>query len=93
MAEAIDLQAEFAATGLGEEFGQLDRELVGLAPVKQRIRQIAALLLVDRARARLRHATRLFEGSAVPVTAEQLSTIEPADIAASRVFAEAERPG
>ena len=30
---------------------QLDRELVGLAPVKQRIRDIAALLLVDKLRA------------------------------------------
>ena len=32
---------------------QLDRELVGLAPVKTRIREIAALLLVDRVRQRL----------------------------------------
>ena len=31
---------------------QLDDELVGLAPVKQRIREIAALLLVDRVRQR-----------------------------------------
>ena len=30
----------------------LDRELVGLAPVKTRVREIAALLLVDRVRAR-----------------------------------------
>jgi probable Rubsico expression protein CbbX len=30
---------------------QLDRELIGLAPVKQRIRDIAALLLVDKLRA------------------------------------------
>jgi len=33
-----------------ELLAQLDRELVGLAPVKTRIREIAALLLVDRAR-------------------------------------------
>ena len=31
---------------------QLDDELIGLAPVKQRIREIAALLLVDRVRAK-----------------------------------------
>ncbi len=31
-------------------FEQLDRELIGLAPVKSRIREIAALLLVDKAR-------------------------------------------
>lgn len=33
-----------------ELLAQLDRELVGLAPVKTRIREIAALLLVDRER-------------------------------------------
>jgi probable Rubsico expression protein CbbX len=32
---------------------ELDRELVGLKPVKQRIRETAALLLVDRARKRM----------------------------------------
>ena len=51
--DAIDLKAEFAATGLGEDLDQLDRELIGLAPVKQRLREIAALLLVDRVRQRL----------------------------------------
>jgi probable Rubsico expression protein CbbX len=51
--EAINLQAEFAETGIGEELDQLDRELIGLAPVKQRLREIAALLLIDRVRQRL----------------------------------------
>ena len=32
---------------------ELDRDLVGLAPVKQRIRDIAALLVIDKLRARL----------------------------------------
>jgi probable Rubsico expression protein CbbX len=49
---AIDLHGEFAASGLAEVFDELDHDLVGLAPVKQRLREIAALLLVDRARAR-----------------------------------------
>lgn len=49
---AIDLRAEFASSGLAEVLEQLDRELVGLGPVKQRLREIGALLLVDRARAR-----------------------------------------
>jgi probable Rubsico expression protein CbbX len=49
---AIDLQGEFTASGLAEVFDELDHDLVGLAPVKQRLREIAALLLVDRARAR-----------------------------------------
>jgi probable Rubsico expression protein CbbX len=51
--EQIDLKAEFAESGLGEELDQLDRELIGLAPVKQRIREITALLLIDRVRKRL----------------------------------------
>ena len=53
MTDAIDLQRDYAESGLGEELDQLDRELIGLAPVKQRIREIAALLLVDRARQKL----------------------------------------
>jgi len=55
--ERIDLQREFADSGLGEGLAQLDRDLIGLAPVKQRIREIAALLLVDRVRTRLGLAT------------------------------------
>ena len=51
MTGTIDLQAAFAASGIKEVLDQLDRELVGLAPVKQRIREIAALLLVDKLRA------------------------------------------
>ena len=53
MTDSIDLKRDFAASGLDEELGQLDRDLVGLAPVKRRIREIAALLLVDRAREKL----------------------------------------
>jgi probable Rubsico expression protein CbbX len=40
-----------ASSGIREMLAQLDRELIGLAPVKARIRDIAALLLVDRLRA------------------------------------------
>ena len=39
-----------AASGIQELLAQLDRELIGLTPVKSRIRDIAALLLVDRLR-------------------------------------------
>jgi probable Rubsico expression protein CbbX len=48
----VDLQADFLASGLPAIFDSLDRELVGLAPVKDRLREIAALLLVDRVRQR-----------------------------------------
>ncbi|GLK73990.1 CbbX protein [Ancylobacter dichloromethanicus] len=50
--DSIDLRAEFATSGLAEVFDQLDRELVGLGPVKRRLREIGALLLVDTARRR-----------------------------------------
>ena len=51
--ERIDLRRELAETGIAEVLEDLDRSLIGLAPVKGRIRQIAALLLVDRVRRRL----------------------------------------
>ena len=57
MTDTVDLQRDFAESGLSDEFGQLDRELIGLAPVKQRLREISALLLVDAARKRLGLAT------------------------------------
>jgi probable Rubsico expression protein CbbX len=50
--EVVDLAAERRRSGVDEVLRALDEELVGLAPVKARIRQIAALLLVDSARAR-----------------------------------------
>ena len=39
------------SSGVREVLDQLDRELIGLAPVKGRIRDIAALLLIDKLRA------------------------------------------
>jgi probable Rubsico expression protein CbbX len=47
---AIDLQKDFVSSGVAEVLASLDRELIGLAPVKQRIRETAALLLVENAR-------------------------------------------
>ncbi len=49
----VDLRREYEESGVGAVLGELDRELIGLAPVKTRIREIAALLLVERARKRL----------------------------------------
>jgi probable Rubsico expression protein CbbX len=48
----INLADEFARSGVGPVLQQLDDELIGLAPVKKRIREIAALLLVDRVRSK-----------------------------------------
>jgi probable Rubsico expression protein CbbX len=50
---AIDLREEFESSGVKEVLAELDRDLVGLAPVKKRIRETAALLLVERARKRM----------------------------------------
>ncbi|MFA5121503.1 CbbX protein [Zavarzinia sp.] len=54
LAEArIDLAAELEGSGAREVLDTLEAELVGLAPVKTRIRQIAALLVVEQVRRRL----------------------------------------
>ncbi len=45
--QRLDLDEAFRQSHIGEVLGKLDRELVGLAPVKTRIREIAHLLLVD----------------------------------------------
>jgi probable Rubsico expression protein CbbX len=47
---SIDLGAAYEATGVQEMLDELDRDLIGLRPVKARIREIAALLVVNRAR-------------------------------------------
>ena len=50
---AIDLREEFETSGVKDVLAELDRDLIGLAPVKRRIRETAALLLVERARRRM----------------------------------------
>jgi probable Rubsico expression protein CbbX len=49
----IDLGALLADTRVNEVLDELDAELIGLKPVKSRIRDIAALLVVERARKEL----------------------------------------
>jgi probable Rubsico expression protein CbbX len=49
-APRIDLEAALRDSGVIEVLDTLDRELIGLGPVKSRIRQVAALLLVERLR-------------------------------------------
>ncbi len=48
----VDVEAEKNEVRISEALERLDRQLVGLAPVKTRVGQIAALLLVDRLRRR-----------------------------------------
>jgi probable Rubsico expression protein CbbX len=46
----LDLEAAFRQSDIGAVLDGLERELIGLEPVKRRIRDIAALLLVDKLR-------------------------------------------
>ena len=48
----VTLSAERAAAGVDDVSASLDRELIGLLPVKQKVEEIASLLLVDRVRQR-----------------------------------------
>ncbi len=54
---AIDLRAAFEQSGVKEVLEEIDATMIGLRPVKQRIREMVALLLVDRARRDLGLAT------------------------------------
>ena len=51
--QSFDLADAYVNSGVQDVLDQLDRELIGLVPVKTRIHQIAALLLVDQARKHL----------------------------------------
>jgi hypothetical protein len=49
-AAALDLDRLYRESTVGEAIDALDRDLVGLVPVKRRVREIAALLLVEKLR-------------------------------------------
>ncbi len=51
--EKVDLHAELIETGVEQVLLELDETLIGLTPVKTRIRETAALLLVEKAREKL----------------------------------------
>ena len=53
MNSPVNLQEEYAKTEIAKILTLLDEELIGLAPVKSRIREIAALLLIDKLRRNL----------------------------------------
>jgi probable Rubsico expression protein CbbX len=46
----VTLSAARAAAGIDQVFENLERELIGLVPVKDRVREIGSLLLVDQVR-------------------------------------------
>ena len=49
----VNLQEEYDRTQIQEVLNELNQELIGLVPVKTRIRENAALLLIDRLRRKL----------------------------------------
>jgi probable Rubsico expression protein CbbX len=49
----VNVREEYAKTEISKILNLLEEELVGLVPVKQRIREIAALLLIDKLRKNL----------------------------------------
>ena len=53
----VNLEAAFEGAQVHQVLEQLDQELIGLRPVKTRIREIAALLVVERARKQVGLAT------------------------------------
>ena len=53
MTDKIDIQALLNDSHINEVLDKLDQDLVGLVPVKQRIREIAAYLLITKARLQL----------------------------------------
>ena len=55
--EQVDLRTAYDTNTIQTLLNQLDQDLIGLRPVKARIREIAALLVVDRARLQLGLAT------------------------------------
>jgi len=50
MNNSVNLQEEYKKTDIAKLLNILDEELIGLKPVKTRIREIAALLLIDKLR-------------------------------------------
>ena len=53
MNNSVNLQEEYSKTEISKILNLLNEELIGLAPVKSRIREIAALLLIDKLRRNL----------------------------------------
>ena len=80
----INLQEEYSKTEIANTLNILNEELIGLAPVKERIREIAALLLIDKLRKNLGITTgspglhMSFTGS--PGTGKTIVGLKMADI-------------
>ena len=51
--QKVNLLEDFEESGVKELLDELDQSLTGLEPVKNRIKETAALLIVDKARKKL----------------------------------------
>ena len=51
----VNLQEEYDKTQIQEVLDELDQELIGLVPVKTRIKEIAALLLIEKIKKNLNY--------------------------------------
>ena len=49
----VNLKEDFQSSGVADILSELDNSLIGLEPVKTRIKETASLLLVDKAREKL----------------------------------------
>ena len=49
----VNLKEDFQSSGVADILAELDNSLIGLEPVKTRIKETASLLLVDKAREKL----------------------------------------
>lgn len=75
MSDTVDLQAILADANVIEVLDELDKELVGLKPVKQRIRETAAFLVVSKAREQL--GLEAAVPSSICVSPETLEPVKP----------------
>ena len=78
----VTLADERAAADIDDVFTSLNRELVGLLPVKEKVEEIASLLLVDR----VRHAHRLAADLELSRSLDDLMRLEDLDILTSPIF-------
>ena len=68
---SVDLAAEYEASGIGEVLDALERDLVGLAPVKRRVREV-----FRRCSARLPGGWDILVNPRVPVATMPFPTLE-----------------